>query len=118
MCVQLSNNRELRDVSLQSLRILLLEDGANPCKCREVGGRFGGRGRRMWRKGKEDGEEGGGGCGGRGRRRWRKGRKIWRKGEKDVGKEEAEEEGGGRRGRGRRMWRKGEEDVDLVDVHV
>ena len=32
MCVQWSNHRDLKDVTLQTLRILLLDDGANPCK--------------------------------------------------------------------------------------
>lgn len=31
-CIQLSNHKELRDLKLDTVRILLLEDGANPCE--------------------------------------------------------------------------------------
>lgn len=34
-CISLANHRELRDVSLQGVRMLLLEDGANPCTSRD-----------------------------------------------------------------------------------
>ncbi len=32
-CISLANHKELRDLSLDSVRMLLLDDGANPCEC-------------------------------------------------------------------------------------
>ncbi len=31
-CIQLSNHKELRDLKLDTVRMMLLEDGANPCE--------------------------------------------------------------------------------------
>lgn len=31
-CISLSNHKELRDLSLDTVRMLLLDDGANPCE--------------------------------------------------------------------------------------
>ena len=31
-CIALAGHKELRDVSLDGVRMLLLEDGANPCE--------------------------------------------------------------------------------------
>lgn len=31
-CISLSNHKELKDLSLETVRMLLLDDGANPCE--------------------------------------------------------------------------------------
>ncbi len=31
-CIQLASHKELRDLKLDTVRMLLLEDGANPCE--------------------------------------------------------------------------------------
>ena len=54
MCVQLGNHRDLKDVTLQTVRILLLDDGANPCKSL---GLWRGKGRRGKGRGGEGGKE-------------------------------------------------------------
>ena len=35
-CIHLANHKELKDLKLETVRMLLLEDGANPCKSQLV----------------------------------------------------------------------------------